>query len=66
MYVFMKITNKKIQYILSIGILVLICRLFLQIDNIIVQSMGLAVLPFIIVYSILLVRIEQKQIKKQQ
>ena len=53
--------NKKIQYIISVIISILICKLFLQIDNVIVQGIGIAIAPVIIIYSVLLIKNEQKQ-----
>lgn len=53
--------NKKIQYIISIIISILICKLFLQIDNVIAQGVGVAITPVIIIYSVLLIKNEQKQ-----
>ena len=44
--------------------LILACELMLKIDNKIIQSMGIVLTPFIVVFGILLIRNDQKKFDK--
>ena len=44
--------------------LIIVCELLLKIDNKVIQTMGIVLTPFIIVFGILLIKNDQKKINK--
>ena len=56
------VKNKRFKYLTAIVILIFMFELMLQFDNRIVQGLGIGIIPIIVIYGILFIRNEQRQI----
>lgn len=62
---FMKtIISKQKKNLVAIGLLIFVCEIMLGSSNTIIQSLGILILPMIIVYGVLLYKNEKENIKK--
>ena len=52
------VINDRTKYVTAILLLIFICEIMFQINNKIIQIMGICILPIIIVYGILLFKNE--------
>ena len=59
-----KFVGKQKNCLWTLLSLILVCELLLKIDNKIIQSMGIVLTPFIVVFGILLIRNDQKKFNK--
>lgn len=61
-----KFVSKQKNCFLSLLILILICELLLKIDNKIIQSIGIVLTPFIVIFGVLLIRNDQKELTNKK
>ncbi|MBQ9071843.1 MAG: hypothetical protein IJY25_01640 [Bacilli bacterium] len=60
-----KFISKQKNCLLSMIILIILCELLLKIDNKIIQSLGICLTPFIIIFGVLFLKNDkQKDINK--
>lgn len=56
-----KFISKQKNCLLTLIILIVICELLLKIDNKIIQSLGICIIPFIVMFGFLLIKNDQKK-----
>lgn len=59
-----KFVGKQKNCFITMFVLIVACEILLRIDNKIIQSLGICLLPFIILFGFLLLKNDQKNIKK--
>jgi len=55
------VINERTKYIINILVLVLVCETMLQINNKLIQFLGICILPIILIYGVLLFKHEKNK-----
>ena len=58
----MKIDTKQKRYLLKLFEFIFVCEVLLKIDNIIIQSLGIMLLPFIVFYAYSFLKCDQSNL----
>lgn len=59
-----KFVGKQKNCFITMFVLIVVCEILLRIDNKIIQFLGICLLPFIILFGFLLIKNDQKNVKK--